>query len=49
MNNGGAQPIRIGAQATGTTNEFLGQISKVKMYDRGLSDAEITNLHTEGY
>ena len=48
VNTGVTQPILIGAQGTGTSNEFLGNISKVNMYDRALSTSEITALYNEG-
>jgi hypothetical protein len=48
INKGGTQPIRIGAQGDGTSNEFLGKISKVKAYNTALTQAKVTALYNEG-
>jgi hypothetical protein len=41
------KPLHLGGRS-GSTNNFDGKISKFKMYDRILTDAEITAIHTEG-
>ena len=48
VNTGGTQPIIIGGQTTGTTNEFDGFISKVKLYNAALTTTQITALYNEG-
>ena len=48
VNTGGTQPILIGAQGTGTSNEFLGNISKVNVYNTALTSTEVNTLFLEG-
>lgn len=47
-NAGGTQAINVGSQANGNYSFFDGKISKVRLYDKALTQAEITALHSEG-
>jgi hypothetical protein len=47
-NGGGTEAINVGSQANGNYSFFDGKISKVRLYDKTLTQAEITALYNEG-